>query len=421
MRASPSSRHWTCPPRLEPPTLLIVALLLCHPRIPGAQAQTRDPFETARMRMVQTTVIGSGVRDKRVIESMSNTPRHEFVPRRSRKLAYEDMALPIGVQQTISSPFIVAFMTEALDPQSTDRVLEIGTRSGYQAAVLSSLVRDVYTIEIVESLGQTAKKTLESLRYKNVHTLIGDGFQGWPEHAPFDKIIVTCSPENVPQPLIEQLNEGGLIVVPVGRRYQQTLYLMRKRDGKLVREALRPTLFVPMTGAAEESRHVLPDPRNPTLSNSGFEKPALDTGFVPDWYYQRQATQVADSKAPEGEHYLRIKNAEPGKPAMAMQGFPIDGHKIARLEVSSWIKYDGVLRGRSNDELPAIVVTFYDANREPRGNRWIGPFQGTADWHRKTETIRVPPEAAEAILRIGLFGAVGEIGFDNVRVRRVGR
>ena len=202
---------------------------------PPAAAQTRAQLDAARQRMVTTAVIDAGVKNPRVIEAMRTTPRHEFVPRASRKLAYEDMALPIGDQQTISSPFIVAFMTEAVDPQPTDRVLEIGTGSGYQAAVLSGLVQDVYTIEIVESLGQTAQRTLESVcATSNVHVKIGDGFQGWPEHAPFDKIIVTCSPESVPQPLIDQLREGGLIVIPVGTRYQQVLHLMRKRDGKLV-------------------------------------------------------------------------------------------------------------------------------------------------------------------------------------------
>ena len=204
--------------------------------------------------MVQEVVAGAGIQNPRVIEAMRNTPRHEFVPRQLRQYAYLDMALPIGDQQTISSPFIVAFMTECIDPQPTDRVLEIGTGSGYQAAVLSRLVQQVYSIEIVEPLGRRAARTLRQMRLDNVTVRIGDGFQGWPEEAPFDKIIVTCSPELVPQPLIDQLKDEGLLVIPVGERYQQTMYLFRKSNHGLQREALRPTLFVPMTGQAEADR-----------------------------------------------------------------------------------------------------------------------------------------------------------------------
>ena len=142
-------------------------------------------------------------------------------------------------------------------------MLEIGTGSGYQAAVLSPLVKDVYTIEIVEQLGKHAKLTLKRLKYTNVHTKIGDGYHGWPEQAPFDKIIVTCSPEKVPQALVDQLKEGGRMIVPVGERYQQMLYLFKKEDGKLKSEALCPTLFVPMTGKAEDQRQVKPDPLHP--------------------------------------------------------------------------------------------------------------------------------------------------------------
>ncbi|MFW6168906.1 MAG: protein-L-isoaspartate(D-aspartate) O-methyltransferase [Planctomycetota bacterium] len=405
--------------------VLVAGLLLHQPRIVVARTQTeprqnqvlRGGVKAARRRMVHTVLIQGGIKNQRVINAMANTPRHEFVPRTRRALAYEDMALPISERQTISSPFIVAFMTETIDPQPTDRVLEIGTGSGYQAAVLSPLVRDVYTIEIVESLARRAQKTLDRLQYENVHTLIGDGFKGWPEHAPFDKILVTCSPEDVPQPLIDQLKEDGLMVIPVGRRYQQTLCLMQKRDGELERKSLRPTLFVPMTGTAQDTRHVLPDPKHPRLNNTGFEKPVLDTGFLPDWYYQRQAKQVASPRAPEGKHYLRITNKEPGKPGLVMQGFPIDGRRIARLEVSSWVKYEGARRGRDRNESAAIVVTFYNRDRERLGNRWIGPFEGSSNWAWKSEIMPVPPDATEAILRIGLFGGVGKICFDQVGVR----
>src|SRR4029079_842802 len=204
--------------------------------------------------MVDREIAAAGVKNDRVLRAVRETPRHEFVPQNQRQYAYYDMALPIGDAQTISPPFIVAYMTQELDPQPTDRVLEIGTGSGYQAAILSPIVKDVYTIEIVERLGKTAERTLKRLGYKNVSARVGDGYKGWSEAAPFDKIIVTCSPEKVPQPLVDQLKEGGLMIVPVGERYQQTLYLMRKKDGELKSETLRATLFVPMTGAAEDQR-----------------------------------------------------------------------------------------------------------------------------------------------------------------------
>ncbi len=226
--------------------LLLSAFCLLLPC--GAAAQSKTNFDEARRRMVEEEIVGGGVKNKRVIQAMLDTPRHEFVQHDQQKNAYFDMSIPIGEGQTISGPFVVAYMTEQLDPQPGDKVLEIGTGSGYQAAVLSPLVKDVYTIEILEALGKRADATLKRLKYDNVHVKIGDGYQGWPEHAPFDKIIVTCSPEKVPQPLVDELKEGGRMIVPVGERYEQMLYLFTKQNGKLVSEALRPTLFVPMTG-----------------------------------------------------------------------------------------------------------------------------------------------------------------------------
>ncbi|MEM9826801.1 MAG: protein-L-isoaspartate(D-aspartate) O-methyltransferase, partial [Planctomycetota bacterium] len=221
--------------------------------LPG-NSQADDRFAASRDRLVKLRIEAAGVKDSRVLQAIRSTPRHLFVPREDWGRAYYDMALPIGHGQTISSPFIVASMTEALEPDEEDKVLEIGTGSGYQAAVLSPLVKEVYSIEIVRELGESAAEVIKDLKLENVHTRVGDGFKGWPEAAPFDKIIVTCSPEKVPQPLIDQLVEGGMMIVPVGERYQQTMYRMIKKDGKLERQALRPTLFVPMTGAAEASR-----------------------------------------------------------------------------------------------------------------------------------------------------------------------
>ena len=203
--------------------------------------------------MVDAQIAARGVRDPRVLAAMREVPRHEFVPLEIRAAAYEDRPLPIGYRQTISQPYIVAFMTEKLAPKPTDRVLEIGTGSGYQAAVLAKLVAEVFTIEIVEPLAARATADLRRLGFASVHVKAGDGYKGWPEHAPFDVIIVTCAPEHVPQPLIDQLKEGGRMIVPVGESGAQELYLLEKRAGKIERRAVLPVRFVPMTGRAEKA------------------------------------------------------------------------------------------------------------------------------------------------------------------------
>ena len=251
---------------------LVAAVMLASVTVPAAPPDaSAERMRSLRERMAVEDIAAGGVTDPRVLKSMRTTLRHEFVPPPQRHLAYVDMALPIGEKQTISGPFVVAYMTERLEPRSTDRVLEIGTGSGYQAAVLSPLVKTVYSIEINKPLGEKAARILARLGYKNVITKIGDGFQGWPEHAPFDKIIVTCSPEEIPEPLVDQLAEGGRMVIPVGERYDQMLVLLTKRDGEMVRESLVPSLFVPMTGEAEEARVVQPDGTRPAIGTGGFE------------------------------------------------------------------------------------------------------------------------------------------------------
>jgi len=380
-------------------------------------AGPRDPFTDSRHAMVERDIVAAGVTNPRVIQAMRDTPRHDFVPLAQRRYAYYDMALPIGESQTISPPFIVAFMTEALDPKPTDKVLEVGTGSGYQAAVLSPLVREVYTIEIVPSLGRRAARTLRRLRYDNVHVKVGDGFQGWAQHAPFDKIIVTCSPEKVPVPLAAQLTEGGRMVIPVGERYQQVLYLFTKEQGKLVYEALRPVLFVPMTGTAEERRRVKPDPANPAIQNGGFERALGDPPMPAGWHYQRQLEWVEDEEAPEGEHYVTFSNADPGRHAQALQGFPVEGREVRELEVSLRIRAEDVRPGQNQRQLPVLGVTFFDENRAPLGDQVLGPWLGSFDWRPESGRLRVPPRAREAVLRIGLTGAVGAISVDAIEVK----
>ncbi len=196
--------------------------------------------------MVQQQLKARGIKDERVLTTMAKVPREEFVPADARVDAYEDGPLPIGYDQTISQPYIVAFMTEQLRLKPSDRLLEIGSGSGYQAAVLAELVADVYTIEILEPLAKTAEATLQRLGYKNVHLRVGDGYQGWPEEAPFDAIIVTCAPDKVPPPLVDQLKDGGRMVIPVGERFAQQLYLLEKKNGQLKESATLPVRFVPM-------------------------------------------------------------------------------------------------------------------------------------------------------------------------------
>jgi protein-L-isoaspartate(D-aspartate) O-methyltransferase len=227
---------------------LVIAALA--PAACGQEPSAPSNFAAQRRLMVQQQLVPRGIKDARVLAAMSKVPREEFVPADSRAASYEDGPLPIGYDQTISQPYIVAFMTEKLQPKPNNRVLEVGTGSGYQAAVLAELVADVYTIEIVEPLAKNAEATLQRLGYKNVHVKSGDGYSGWPENAPFDAIIVTCAPDHVPQQLTDELKDGGRMIIPVGERFAQELYLLEKKDGRLRESAVLPVRFVPMAGEA---------------------------------------------------------------------------------------------------------------------------------------------------------------------------
>ncbi len=207
--------------------------------------------EIARREMVQEQIIARGVNDTNVINAILKVERHKFVPKEHEKYAYVDGPLPIGEGQTISQPYIVALMTEALQLKGGERVLEIGTGSGYQAAILSLIAKEVYTIEIIPALANSAKQRLESLGYKNVYVKCGDGFLGWPEVAPFDGIIITCAAPRVPEPLVEQLAEGGRLIMPEGEEWQM-LVLYKKINGKMEKKEIIPVLFVPMKGKIRE-------------------------------------------------------------------------------------------------------------------------------------------------------------------------
>ena len=210
-----------------------------------AQRSRQADWADARVRMVRTQLQGRDIHDPRVLDAMSRVERHLFVPEAVRAESYGDHPVPIGDGQTISQPYIVAFMTQALAVEPQHRVLEIGTGSGYQAAILAELAKEVYTIEILPSLGERARGTLESLGYKNVHVLIGNGYLGWPEHAPFDRIMVTAAPAEIPPALVDQLREGGRMAIPVGRDDQELRIVERSGDGIKTLQTL-PVRFVPM-------------------------------------------------------------------------------------------------------------------------------------------------------------------------------
>ena len=382
-----------------------------------AWSQKTDRYAKLRKHLVEREIVAAGITDSRVVEAIRSVPRHEFVPKRQRRLAYFDMALPIGYGQTISPPYVVAYMTENLLPKPTDRVLEVGTGSGYQAAVLSGLVKDVYSIEIVEQLGRSSKSRLRRLKYDNVHTKTGDGYQGWPEHAPFDKIIVTCSPEEVPAPLVDQLAEGGRMVIPIGERFQQSLYLLKKTEGKLVREALESTFFVPMTGVAESQRGIFPDLQNPQLVHGGFESPGETDEAPAGWFYLRQGRRAVSPEAPEGRHCLIFQNGTPGRKAHAMQAIGADGRHVKRLDVSLWLSGEEITQGQDRHQRANLIVEFYGANRAAVGHAQAGPWQGTFSWTKKTATVRVPSKARLAVVGVGLFGATGTVAFDQIEVK----
>jgi len=232
-------------------TAIVGAVLGCS--VNRTAADTPEGFEQARERMVSGQIEARGVRDARVLAAMRRVPRHEFVPLAQRAHAYEDHPLPIGHGQTISQPYIVAVMSEALELDGSEKVLEIGTGSGYQAAVLAELAAEVYTIEIVEPLASRAASDLKRLGFEKLHVRAGDGYRGWPEAAPFDAIIVTAAPDHIPQPLVDQLAVGGRLVIPVGRMFQELVLITRDKQGVHHKDLLA-VRFVPMLGEAEKKR-----------------------------------------------------------------------------------------------------------------------------------------------------------------------
>jgi protein-L-isoaspartate(D-aspartate) O-methyltransferase len=235
------------------PIIFLIFIITCYGsgKEEEKEEMTTD-FSELREKMVERQLINRGIDDELVLDAMREVPREEFVLNSDREYAYSDGPLAIGYGQTISQPYIVALMTQLLELEESDRVLEIGTGSGYQAAVLAEIVDEVYTIEIIEELSERAQEILKELDYDNIHYKVGDGFIGWEENAPFDGIIVTCAPDEIPQPLIDQLADDGRMVIPVGEYLPQDLEVVEKKDGEVSIKSITSVSFVPMTGISEE-------------------------------------------------------------------------------------------------------------------------------------------------------------------------
>ena len=234
--------------RASLPLLFLTGFVLLACFTEGKEiSSVKGDFKAMRERMVETQIKARGIRDSRVLSAMLKVERHFFVPGDLQSSAYDDRPLPIGEGQTISQPYIVAFMTEQLELKGSEKVLEVGTGSGYQAAILGELAKEVYTMEIVKPLALSSQKRLQELGYHNIFVKSGDGYLGWPEAAPFDAIIVTCAPDHVPGPLLDQLAEGGRMIIPIGS-ISQDLRKIVKRSGKIESTDVLPVLFVPMTG-----------------------------------------------------------------------------------------------------------------------------------------------------------------------------
>jgi protein-L-isoaspartate(D-aspartate) O-methyltransferase len=226
--------------------IILFFLLMFSVNNCNSQKFSEEEYTRQRVNMVENQIKARGINNTDVINSLLKVKRHLFVPPEFRHQAYGDFPLPIGFNQTISQPYVVAYMTEILEPEKNMRVLEIGTGSGYQAAVIAEICKEVYSIELIDSLVIKAKKTLASAGYKNIQVKSGDGYLGWPEYAPFNAIIVTCAPTEIPQTLIDQLAEGGRMIIPAGEKDSQILILLQKKNGKILRTETLPVRFVPM-------------------------------------------------------------------------------------------------------------------------------------------------------------------------------
>jgi protein-L-isoaspartate(D-aspartate) O-methyltransferase len=396
--------------------LVMAVFSLASQQPASAQSGLRELLEARRL-MVQEEIAAQGIENERLLEAMREVPREQFLPLSRRNLAYINVAITYGDGQIVLPPLVTAHLIEQLNPQKNDKVLVIGPGSGYSTALLSRMAREVYAVEIDPAVAKMAEETLARLKYTNVKLRVGDGFEGWKEHAPYQRIIVECSPDSVPKALVEQLAEGGMLLVPTGDEFDQTMHLCKKENGKLTTLSLWPTLLLPMKGKAEELRSQSEMPRDPSILNGGFEELVPKTKDIPaHWAYVRQGRAIADEFCPEGKNSLAFVNITAGAAATALQAFPVDGKKVSELSFACKVWGKDIRPGQNRQQLPRVEVRFFDEKRRLVGGDWMGGWHLTFDWLGKEHVFSVPRTAKFAVLRIGLGGATGEIRFDDLRL-----
>ena len=381
----------------------------------AANGQNRDPWAEARARMVEYEVVAAGVKDARVCDAMRTVPRHEFIPAAMRRYAYFDMAVPIGEGQTISSPFIVAYMTEQLQPQPTDKVLEIGTGSGYQAAVLSGLVAKVYSIEIVELAGKTCGANAPPA--------------GLQEHRDEDRrrlsrLAGTCPLRQDHRHLLAGerpqaaggATQGGR---PIGGSPRASATSKLSTCSRKSTTSSRPSpcsrrFSCRWWAAPRMSGSCSPTPSEPAIINGDFKNLSGDQPV--GWYYLRQGRVEPSGRTPGG-NCLSLRNDSPGRAALALQAVGIDGRLTREIEISLWVRGQNVQPGSLPEQPPALSIAFFNANRQQVGRQEIGPWSGSFDWMEKRLRIKVPPSARLASVEVGLGGGTGRLSVTEVTMK----
>lgn len=431
----------------EPGNLLGSASLFSPERSSRRGRDSWVVLPAAKFFVENELVLQDGLENDLVLSAMMRIPREKFLPQNKKSGAYRDVAIPIGCSRMDYSPYITAYCISQLDPAPDDKVLEIGTGCGYASAVLSLLVREVHTVEFHATLSKKANQSLKKIGIKNVYGKIGDGFQGCPEQAPFDKIIVWGAVEDIPESLIDQLKEGGRMVVSVGEKYQQTLYLCRKKNGELKKETLPPTFFTSMPGEAESRRILLADPKNPSILGGDFEHYYGETRLPYGWYHVKNARILQGPDAPNGTNYMRFE-VEPeytivhdphemedsyGEPpeqfvpsaektAQIVQSFAIDGKTVSRVKFGVFLRAENIQPlDPQNPPKGTIVLAFYGEDREVLQCVQLASVYGSFNWKPFSTEIPVPRKTLEADLYIGLFQNAGRLDIDAVSLERTRR